>query len=157
MPRPDHAAAIAVIAAALASGFGLLPAPPAQAQAQAASVELTVAKLRNNQGTLGCQLFASAEGFPTQRERARASVLAPIVDGHARCSFSGLRAGSYAVAVMHDENGNRKLDTNLLGMPTEGYGVSNNRTHAMSAPRWEDARFELADGEAKLLSITLRY
>ncbi|MBI2367370.1 MAG: DUF2141 domain-containing protein [Deltaproteobacteria bacterium] len=34
--------------------------------------------------------------------------------------------GDYGVAVFHDENSNGKMDKNLLGMPLEPYGFSNN-------------------------------
>lgn len=61
------------------------------------------------------------------------------------------------MAVVHDENGNQTLDSNILGVPTEGYGASNNRTYALSEPRWDESRFELAAGEHRQLTIRLRY
>jgi uncharacterized protein (DUF2141 family) len=75
----------------------------------------------------------------------------------ARCSFEGLPPGTYAIAVHHDENDNRKFDTNFLGLPLEGYGASNNRTKALSAPSWEASKFSVARGKSVELSIALRY
>lgn len=74
-----------------------------------------------------------------------------------RCRFQPVPAGTCAVAVVHDENGNQTLDSNNLGVPTEGYGVSSNRTYALSDPRWDESRFELAAGEHRQLTIRLRY
>ena len=128
-----------------------------QAQGPTATVEVVVGTARNTQGGIGCQLFASAEGFPKKTEKALQTVMSPVGGGTARCRFSQLPAGTYAVAVVHDENGNQKLDSNFLGVPTEGYGVSNNKTYAMSEPRWDESRFELAAGETRQLSISLRY
>lgn len=134
---------------------GVLPA--AFAQNTGATLEVVVPQVRNAQGGLGCQLFAGAEGFPNKGARALQVVMSPIANGAARCRFQPVPAGSYAVAVVHDENGNQKLDSNFLGVPIEGYGVSNNKTYAMSEPRWDESRFDLAAGETRQLTIQLRY
>ncbi|MDB5393120.1 MAG: hypothetical protein JWM91_626 [Rhodospirillales bacterium] len=52
-------------------------------------------------------------------------------------------AGYYAVALFHDENNNHHLDTNSLGMPTEGYGFSNNPTLYFGPPELKQVRFSV--------------
>lgn len=141
----------------LLAAAALLFAQAAIAQGGTASIEVLATGMRHAAGSLGCRLFASAAGFPGQAERAVAAQLTPIANGQARCRFAQLPAGSYAIAVVHDENGNGRLDTNLLGLPSEGYGASLNRSSGLTPPRWDDARFELADGEARALTIHLRY
>jgi uncharacterized protein (DUF2141 family) len=143
----------------LATGAVLAAAAMSQAQAQTptATLEVVVPQVRNTKGGVGCQLFAAAAGFPKDRGRALQAVMVPIGQGSARCQFQPVPAGTYAVAVVHDENGNQSLDSNFLGVPTEGYGVSNNRTYAMSEPRWDESRFDLAAGENRQLTIQLRY
>jgi hypothetical protein len=42
--------------------------------------------------------------------------------------------GYYAVALFHDENDDHHLNTNALGIPTEGYGFSNNPTLYFGPP-----------------------
>jgi uncharacterized protein (DUF2141 family) len=132
-----------------------------QAQASIApeSTELVVRinNLRNDTGMLGCQVFSGAKGFPNDSDKATAGFYVPIKAGAALCKFGGLAAGQYAVTVMHDENNNKVLDTNVLGIPKEGYGVSNNKTYAMSQPKWDESRFDIAAGEKKVIAITLRY
>ena len=82
-----------------------------------------------------------ADGAPAQAEEAS-------------FTFKDLKPGSYAVMITHDENGNGKLDTNVVGMPLEGYGFSNN-PQVMRKPTWEEARFEVtATGAA--IDIDLR-
>ena len=121
-----------------------------------AQIEVTVTNVHNTTGKIGCRLFASKEGFPNS-DQSYESVLVSIASGHATCLFSNLPSGTYAVAVMHDENGNGHLDTNLFGIPEEGYGVSNNHTHAMSSPKWDESYFMLTPGERKQLEIQIRY
>jgi uncharacterized protein (DUF2141 family) len=57
--------------------------------------------------------------------------------------FEGLKPGTYAVSVLHDENANGRLETNFLGIPREGAGISNNASPEFSAPRFNDAAFQL--------------
>lgn len=157
MPTPERSTSHPLRSTWVAGFLSLCAAGAAQAQGPTAHIEVVVGTARNAHGGIGCQLFASAEGFPKKTDKALHSVMSPIAGGTARCRFSQLPAGTYAVAVVHDENGNQKLDSNFLGVPTEGYGVSNNKTYAMSEPRWDESRFGLAPGETRQLSISLRY
>jgi len=79
-----------------------------------------------------------------------------IQDAQARCHFLDIPPGTYALAVIHDENMDGKLGTNLLGVPTEGYGFSSGATASMSAPSFEAARFSY-DGQNLDLTIGLTY
>jgi uncharacterized protein (DUF2141 family) len=52
--------------------------------------------------------------------------------------------GSYAVSIGHDLNGNKRVDTNFIGLPTEQWGVSNNARPSLRAPRFDEAVFKVA-------------
>ncbi|MFN7857940.1 MAG: DUF2141 domain-containing protein [Acidovorax sp.] len=159
LPRPRGAGRFARLAKVGSLPLGLtlalaLTAPLAAAD-DAAQVRLEVSTLRNTQGTLNCRLFSEGGGFPDGDGMRTTRVR---LDGpKGVCLFTQLPAGTYAVAVVHDENSNGRLDKNLLGLPTEGYGVSNNRTHALTAPIWDEARFTVAPGQTLDLRVALRY
>ena len=51
--------------------------------------------------------------------------------------------GTYALAVYHDVNGNRKFDKNWLGFPKEPFGLSNNPRLRLRAPKFSDVSFEV--------------
>jgi uncharacterized protein (DUF2141 family) len=122
------------------------------------SVSVDVASFRNEKGSLGCRLFASAAGFPEAKGGLPfAQSYAKITGTSGRCIFKNVPAGNYAVAVLHEENLNGKLDTNFFGAPTEGYGVSNNKTYAMSAPKWDESKFVVGAGQEVRLAVSLRY
>ncbi|MCZ8029164.1 MAG: DUF2141 domain-containing protein [Rubrivivax sp.] len=131
-----------------------LLAPPATADG-GPQLRLEVSSFRNAKGALSCRLFTDAASFP-DGDGAR-TVRAPIEGAQASCAFPNLPPGTYAVAVVHDENGNGRLDKNLLGVPREGYGVSNNRTYAMSSPKWDESKFTVGAGEPVVLRVNLRY
>lgn len=62
--------------------------------------------------------------------------------------------GDYAVAVYHDLNSNKTLDTNFLGIPKEPYGFSKNFKPGLSAPDFKDCSFTLNEKE-EVISISL--
>jgi uncharacterized protein (DUF2141 family) len=79
-----------------------------------------------------------------------------IRKSQARCDFEDIPPGTYAIAVVHDENMNGKLDTNLLGIPTEGYAFSNDAKGLLGAPSFSAASFPY-DGRDLELTISLHY
>jgi uncharacterized protein (DUF2141 family) len=90
------------------------------------------------------------KGKRLARERVRAR------SGSVTVHLPAPRAGTYAVAVYHDENGNRKLDTSILGVPAEGFGLSNNPAVRFGVPRLADAAF-VVDGARAAVDVALRY
>jgi uncharacterized protein (DUF2141 family) len=110
-------------------------------------LEIAISGFRNDVGNAGVSIFASAKGFPDNPALALKRQMVAIKGRHASVLVPDLPPGQYAVSVLHDENGNQKMDKNFLGIPKEGWGVSNNVRPSMSAPKFADAAFQLpADG-----------
>ncbi|MBT8261223.1 MAG: DUF2141 domain-containing protein [Bacteroidia bacterium] len=76
-----------------------------------------------------------------------------IVDGKASVTFTNVTPGTYAVTLLHDTNGNKRMDYDANGMPLEMYGVSNN-IMSMGPPLWSDAKFEV-ENEPLTLDIIM--
>jgi uncharacterized protein (DUF2141 family) len=134
--------------------FSLFLFSTAPASSAVPGLHAKVKGLRNEKGRVGCLLFTSSDGFPADQKKARQRVLGVITSGTAVCRFD-VPAGSYAIVAMHDENSNGKLDSNLLGVPTEGYGASKGAQGAFG-PKYADARFDYRGGSLSM-PITLRY
>ena len=159
-PRTSIAALVALTA--MMSGP---TAPRAQGKSPASApsagqLEVVVAP-RNTKGRVGCLLFASNKGFPGDSKRALARLQVRIVKVKgkplARCLFAKLKPATYAVAVLHDENGNGKMDKSFFGIPKEGYGASNDaKPGTFSGPKFKDARFRY-DGKGRRMRLLLRY
>ncbi len=131
-----------------------LPVLPSLSQSTS-TVLLEVSSFKNTRGTLNCRLFTKASDFPDGE--GILTVRTPIAGANTTCTFPNVEPGTYAVAVVHDENSNGKLDKNFVGVPSEGYGVSNNKTYALSAPKWDESVFTIAPSESKTLQVKLRY
>ena len=135
----------------------LAAASPPQAQSpQANLIHVEITGLRNDKGKVLCAIFSSPVGFPKSSGKAVAHAESEISHGQAVCEFPGAAAGTYAVSVFHDENSNGKLDTNLLGIPREGVGASNNAKGHLGPPKFDAAAFYFPGGRVDI-KITIMY
>lgn len=98
-------------------------------------------------------LFRKGDKFPEMSGQFIGKII-PIENKKAEISFSNLSENSYAIAVFHDKNKNGKLDKNMLGIPTENYGFSNNARETFSAPSFESAAVKL--DQSKSISIHIK-
>ena len=105
--------------------------------ALAADLSLSVAEGPAAEATLYVALYADAASYAASKPLASQSL--PMRNGQARVVFAGLAPGRYAVRAYADENGNGKLDTNLVGLPIERYGFSNDARGKLGAPDFEAA------------------
>ena len=103
------------------------------------SLEVKVSGFPSNKGQAYVALFNSSETFPQYGKQLNGKIVA-IDQLKSKVTFTNLSPGSYAIAVYHDVNKNDKLDKNVLGMPTESYGFSNNARATFSAPSYQDAK-----------------
>jgi uncharacterized protein (DUF2141 family) len=125
--------------------------------AHAASTALTVAVdgIRNHKGNICLSVFNSSRGFPGSGENAIQSQCVKA-DGAVKVTFRGLKAGSYAVAVLHDENADGQANRNGLGIPTEGFGFSRNPALRAGPPKFSEAAF-LAAGSRTEIQVQMTY
>ena len=129
--------------------LGLLPgATPVS------SLALDVARLRSTHGMIRICLTAVPTNFPACGNGALAVTRSIPATGH-DISFAGLPHGVYAIAVIHDENSNGKLDT-FAGIPREGFGFSRNPVITFGPPSFKAAGFTLST-DADAQQVNLRY
>jgi uncharacterized protein (DUF2141 family) len=125
----------------------------------ASGLTVTAGNLRSDTGQVLICVF-SADGsdkaeFPDcVKGHGVRYAQAPVSGGKAVFTFDGLKDGVYAVAIVHDENGNGKLDTNFLGIPAEGVGVSTN-PRVFGKPSFEQGQFSLKGNGA--ITIEAKY
>jgi len=115
----------------------------AEILAEHGDIVMTMDSFHSDKGVARIALFSSSSGFPDQPEKAIKTIDAEIHNGKVTATFTNIAFGAYAVSVLHDENANGEMDTNWLGIPQEGYGVSNDATASFGPPEFDDARFVL--------------
>lgn len=114
-------------AVAAAGGSAAVPAWNAAAAPQSCTLRIHVDGFRNTRGNLGTVVFSSPAGWPEDCAKSVRCGPSPIdkSTGTAAADWR-LPPGNYAVAAIHDENGNARLDRNFFGIPKEGFGFANN-------------------------------
>ena len=115
--------------------------------ARAGDLEVTVTSIRSDAGKVMAVLHPedAAETFPGEGG-AIAAQWARAGTGERRFVFADLPAGRFAVAIIHDENDNGELDRNFVGIPTEGYGFSQDAAANFGPPSFDKAAVEVPAG-----------
>jgi uncharacterized protein (DUF2141 family) len=123
----------------------------------AGSLAIDVTLPSGAHGQIAYLVFSSADGFPGDRSRALRHDFVPLAStGSPRQTVDVglLPPGSYAVTVYLDQNGDRKLNSNWLGIPKEPVGASNNPRSRRGPPHFNDCVFQHGSA-AQTISITL--
>ncbi|MBK8631191.1 MAG: DUF2141 domain-containing protein [Sphingomonadales bacterium] len=129
-------------------------ASSAPAQASEATLDLTVNGLRNAKGSVLICVTGNPKAFPDCSKDANSRKLKIAAGQAGHVSISGLAPGTYAVAIIHDENNNNKMD--VFVMPKEGFGFSRNPRIMFGPPKYAEAAIALAAGENRQM-IKLNY
>lgn len=131
----------------LMASTGLLATP-----ALAADLTVTIRGIESSEGQLMIAVVGSEAAFNGDGAAALSLLVAPQ-SGSVTFSTDALPAGDYGIRVMHDENGNGDMDANLVGMPTEPWGFSNNAMGNFGPPGWADVRFTLSEDTAVAIDL----
>ncbi|MEE9408674.1 MAG: DUF2141 domain-containing protein [Polaribacter sp.] len=114
------------------------------AQEETFNLTVNIAGLNSNKGTLLVGLYNKKENFLNKQFKGD---VVKIMDKKSVVIFKNLPKGEYAVSFVHDENDNKKMDTNFFGIPKEDYGCSNNAKGFMGPPKYDDAKFKLVENK----------
>jgi uncharacterized protein (DUF2141 family) len=138
-----------------ASAFALFLLALLPAAASAGELTITISDIKNDTGFVLAAVYESEASF-LKPPLARMSVKFKAVLGKVTFALPDLPPGKYAIAAFHDENDNGKLDRNALGVPTEGFGFSNDARGTGGPPSFAAAAVTF-DGADKALKIALDY
>lgn len=116
------------------------------------TIVLEVTGFKMYQGNLMVSLNQSEAEYEADGERSFRNEVLHISGPKVELRFENIPYGDYAIKLYHDLNEDGGFDTNLLGMPQEAYGISNNVRGTFGLPDFEEAKFVLASKE-KTISI----
>ncbi len=122
---------------------------------QTGNLRLQLQNIQPQKGSIKVALFNSKETFLDNKAAYLNKSLEVDQKNTVDISFSNLPYGMYTAAIFHDVNNNGKLDKNLLGVPTEPYGFSNNARSKWGPPKYDTAKFQL-DQDQLLLQVEVK-
>ena len=124
-------------------------------QGNPTTLEVAISGASSDAGSIRILVFSKPSGFPDQVNQAIRNFSLPPKSGKASLKLTDLPAGTYALGVIHDEDNNGKLSTNVVGYPYEKFGFSNNPKVYFGPPSFEKASFVLGKSPV-LIEISLR-
>lgn len=117
------------------------------------SIEVTVKNIKEAKGSIRVGLFNNEETF---LEKPIEGKVVKATNGEVTVVFEGLPTGNYAISIIHDENDNGELDSNIMGIPKEGFAFGNNAMGMFGPPDFDKAKVSV-NGQKVRQEITLKY
>ena len=100
------------------------------------SLEIKINNLESNKGPIYIRIL-------DENENPVIVGTSPVVNYSSRISFDSISPGKYAIQFFHDENENQKMDFNLIGIPKEKFGSSNDVKPIFGPPKFEKMLFDI--------------
>ena len=124
------------------------------ASSYAADITITVKGVRNAKGQIAALAFVNEKGFPDRVSAAITQAKVAARPGVVTLVLKDVPVGKVALTILHDEDGDGKMKRNLLGIPTEGVGVTG-KALGNRPPKFEESIVEIKGNEKR--EITLKY
>lgn len=119
-------------------------------------VTVTVTGLRSQSGQVLACLSPHPKAFPDcSRDASARRMVVPLDAGTVHIDFGPVPAGAYAIALIHDENGNNRMDKAAI-MPREGFGFSRDAPVRFGPPSFRRAAFDVTNKPVHQ-TIRMRY
>ncbi|MDP1919185.1 MAG: DUF2141 domain-containing protein [Myxococcales bacterium] len=124
--------------------------------APAPTMQLEISGVKNAKGHVLVAVYRASDRFSEGGQTAFRKERVAASAGTVTVEVKDLPIGTYALALVHDENDNLKIDTGLFGIPTEGFCFSKNAMGMFGPPTFKDAAVSHAVGNG-VQKVVLRY
>ena len=104
------------------------------------SLEIEINNLQSNNGPVYIRIL-------DQNENPVIAGTSSVINYSTKISFDSISPGKYAIQFFHDENENQKMDFNLIGIPKEKFGSSNDVKPVLGPPKFEKMLFEIYENK----------
>ncbi len=119
-------------------------------------VVVRVTDLRSHDGVVRACMTSDHSTFPRCTKGGASYRTVAPAEGDVTLTFHDVPPGRYAIALLHDENGNGKADRALTMIPREGFGFSRDAPVQMGPPKFEAAAFQVRQQDVRQ-TIRMRY
>ena len=131
--------------------------PYVETSSSITQILIEVDGFENLDGNLAIAINNNSEQFSSNTESYKDTIV-DVVANNMTITIEGIVPGTYAISVFHDEDKDGELDlSGLLGIPSEGFGFSNNPTIGFSQPEFNDCDFVIEENQNITVPIVLVY
>jgi uncharacterized protein (DUF2141 family) len=107
------------------------------------NLSLTIDGVSSAHGNVNVALYTSQDTF-LKFDKVFDKGSAKAIEGKTVVKINDVPAGTYAIAVFHDENGNNELDTNMFGVPKEPVAFSKAKMKLFGPPKFDECQFQVS-------------
>ncbi|MCK5537652.1 MAG: DUF2141 domain-containing protein [Bacteroidales bacterium] len=115
------------------------------------NLTINISNIQDIRGEIRIGIYNSSADFPKEGKAYR-NVVAKVVSSTTSIEINDLAPNDYGIALFHDDNSDKECNRNIMGIPLEGYGFSNNIKPIFSAPNFNECKFSLKQN----VSITIK-
>ncbi len=127
------------------------------AQSNTATIDLTITNIRTNKGTIIISTYKNEADFEARISYKKIIISkSKLKNGVLKYKFN-LPPRIYGIAIVDDENSNKKIDGNFFGIPNEGFGFSNYYHSSFKQPKFPSFKFDLKSNTTLKVNIKVRY
>jgi uncharacterized protein (DUF2141 family) len=141
--------------AGLTLGLAALTGIAANASDTASTLDVNVSGLRSMKGNVLVCVTANPKYFPDCSKDPKSHRARVAARNAGSVKFGDLPEGTYALALLHDENANDKMDMAVF-LPKEGFGFSRNPAVVTGPPKFKKAAFVMPDADTKQM-VKMKY
>lgn len=115
-------------------------------------IEVEINEIKDDVGTIIVGLFSDEATF---LKKPFIGKTVKATQGKLVVIFDQVPSGTYAISIIHDSNANGELDSNLFGIPKEGFGFSNDAMGMFGPPSFEKAKLVVSSSTTTI--VKMRY
>lgn len=109
------------------------------------NIAVLISGIEKPVGNIIVSIFDDASSFPI-KGKEWGLITVPADAESVKIPINDIEPGEYAFAVLHDINANGNCDSNLIGMPKEPFGFSNNVKPKLKVPSFDQVKVNVTDG-----------
>ena len=121
--------------------------------AQNGTFKLKIQGLKSTKGAVAVALYDHPDKF---LEKEFTSIHQEIEDENLEITFKNIPAGTYAISMFHDENNNKVMDKNFMGIPSEPYAFGNNARGIFGPPDFSESSVQVHENKVTEMVIILK-
>lgn len=122
--------------------------------AQNGNLTIQIEGIQNLNGNMMIAAFSNQQDF-NGKENPSFVNMTKVSDSIQNIDFKDIIPGKYAIAVYHDQNSDKQLNTSSIGIPSEGYGFSGNYNSIFKKPKFKDCKIDIKSDT--IISIKMHY
>lgn len=121
-----------------------------------AVLDIGISNIRNHKGVILLSVYTGPEQYPYYPVKTYEVKKDSLAKGNVHTSISDLSPGQYALGLLDDENRSGQMEYNLIGIPQEGFGFTNNPKPFLKRPDYDRVLFKINPGINRI-QLIVRY